>query len=119
MLISFCNLSCKQRHLRCGTYRFIPRDICPSCGSDDAIWEDASGDGVIYSLTTVHRGPTPAFRAHVPYVVALIDLAEGPRMMANIVGQGSAQAAIGDAVRVCFEERQGGAKIPQFRLVEG
>lgn len=103
----------------CNTPRFIPRHLCQECGSDRHDWRDASGSGVIHSLTTVHRGPTAAFRANTPYVVALIDLAEGPRMMTNIVGANADQAKIGDKVTVCFEERQDGAKIPQFQLVEG
>lgn len=103
----------------CKTHRFIPRLICPECGSDAVGWADASGRGTIHSLTTVHRGPTPAFRANTPYIVALIDLEEGPRMMANIIGDNANNAAIGDAVMVCFEEREGGAKVPQFQLAEG
>ena len=106
-----------QQCLDCRRHRFIPRHVCSACGSDAVEWVDASGEGIIHSLTTVHRGPTPAFRAHVPYIVALIDLAEGPRMMANIVGEGADEATIGDAVRVCFEERQGGGHVPQFECV--
>jgi len=107
-----------QQCTDCGTHRFIPRLLCPACGADAAEWTEASGSGQIHSLTTVHRGPTPAFRDHVPYVVALIDLIEGPRMMANIVGEGALEAAIGDAVRVCFEARADSARVPQFRLAE-
>lgn len=104
----------------CGTYRFFPSRLCPECGSDEQVWGPCSGRGTIYSLTTVHRAPTPAFRAGVPYVVALVELAEGPRVMANIVGEGRLEAAIGDAVEVCFEPRgKNGAKVPQFTLAGG
>lgn len=100
----------------CGTYRFFPSLLCPECGSDEQVWGPCSGRGTIYSVTTVHRAPSPAFRKIVPYVVALIDLEEGPRMMANIVGEGGDKAVIGDAVEVCFEARGTDAKVPQFKL---
>lgn len=100
----------------CGTYRFFPSHICPECGSDEQVWGPCSGRGTVYSLTIVHRAPSPAFRKNVPYVVALVDLEEGPRMMANIVGEGRMEASIGDAVEVCFEPRGAEAKVPQFTL---
>ena len=100
----------------CGTYRFFPSYLCPECGSDEQVWGPCSGRGVIYSVTTVHRAPSPTFRALAPYCVALIDLEEGPRMMANIVGDRRLEAAMGDPVEVCFEARGQDAKIPQFKL---
>ena len=100
----------------CGTYRFFPSHLCPGCGSDEQVWGPCSGRGTIFSVTTVHRAPSPAFRAIVPYVVALVELEEGPRMMTNIVGEGRLEAAIGDAVEVCFEPRGDEAKVPQFKL---
>jgi uncharacterized OB-fold protein len=63
----------------------------------------------------MHRAAIPVFATRVPYVVALIDLEEGPRMMANIVGDDALHTKIGDRVSVCFEERAGGSKLPQFR----
>jgi uncharacterized OB-fold protein len=50
----------------------------------------------------------------VPYVIALIELKEGPRMMTNIVGQDALETRIGDQVKVCFEARGPAAKVPQF-----
>ena len=73
------------------------------------------GGGRVHSHSIVHRAPSPAFRERVPYVVALVDLEEGPRMMANIVGDDALEVAIGDAVEVLFEERGEGRKLPQFR----
>ncbi|MEM8687973.1 MAG: Zn-ribbon domain-containing OB-fold protein [Pseudomonadota bacterium] len=101
----------------CGAYRFFPSFVCSNCGSDETVWGRCSGRGTIYSLTVVHRAPSPAFRAIVPYVVALIDLEEGPRMMANIVGDDRLDAAIGDLVEVCFEARGPEFKVPQFARV--
>lgn len=105
-----------QRCAGCGAHRFPPSRICPKCHDDDGAWVEVSGRGRIASFTVMRRAPTPAFAARVPYVLALIDLEEGPRMMANIVGEDALEAAIGDGVEVCFEARgPDGFKLPQFR----
>ena len=99
----------------CGALHFMPRHLCPHCWSEDLEWIDASGRGTVHSFTVIRRAPMESFAGRVPYVVALVDLEEGPRMMSNIVGDDALETRIGDAVRVCFEDRGGGAKIPQFR----
>ena len=68
----------------CGIYRFYPRPLCPDCASDQATWTEVSGQGSVHTFTIVHRAPNKEFQAITPYVIALIDLDEGPRMMANI-----------------------------------
>ena len=70
----------------------------------------------MHSFTVIHRAPSAAFAGQVPYVVALIDLAEGPRMLANIIGAAARDVAIGESVRVTFEARGDGA-LPQFERV--
>jgi uncharacterized OB-fold protein len=105
-----------QRCSDCGTLRFFPRYLCTECGSDDTGWVEATGRGTVHSFTVVHRAAFPEFQERTPYVVALIDLEEGPRMMSNIVGADSLEVEIGDAVTVEFEDRgDDGAKVPQFR----
>jgi uncharacterized OB-fold protein len=104
----------------CGTLRFFPRYLCTECGSDHTDWTEASGRGTVHSFTIVHRAAFPEFQAQTPYVVALIDLEEGPRMMTNIVGDDALDVAIGDEVTVEFEERGNeGAKVPQFKRTGG
>lgn len=104
----------------CGELRYFPRYLCTGCGSDDTTWVEVSGAGTVHSFTIVHRAAFPEFQAVTPYVVALVDLAEGPRMMTNIVGPDALEVDIEDAVEVCFEARGGdGAKVPQFRRVGG
>jgi uncharacterized protein len=98
----------------CGTRHFMARGQCPSCWSDQLDWVDCSGLGTIYSASVVRRAPTPDFAGIAPYVIALIDLDEGPRMFANVVGEGALEVDIGDRVRVTFEDRGDGALIPQF-----
>lgn len=105
--------SCKA----CGTRHFMPRLLCPECWSDQLEWVESPGLGTIYSFSMVHRAPTPEFGANAPYMIAMIDLDEGPRMFANIVGEDANEAAIGDRVHVRFEERGEGIKLPQFARV--
>ncbi len=102
----------------CGQRHFMPRGQCPACWSDDLEWIDCSGFGTVYSLSTVHRAPTPDFAGIAPYVVALIDLDEGPRMFANIVGAGARDASIGERVQVAFERRGESMALPQFRRMQ-
>lgn len=106
-----------RRCRACETLHFMPRHLCPNCWSDDLEWIEASGKGHIHSFTIIRRAADPAFVPICPYVVALIDLHEGPRMMANILGDNALDARIGAEVQVIFEDRGGEAKVPQFRLV--
>ena len=97
----------------------MPRKFCPHCWSDQLEWVDSKGHGTVHSFSIVHRAPTPVFAASTPYVIALIDLDEGPRMFANVVGDDALEVAIGDRVSVTFEERGGGAVVPQFTRARG
>jgi len=109
-----------RRCQACGQRHFMPRGQCPVCWSDELEWVDCTGFGTVYSMSIVHRAPTPDFAAIAPYVTALIDLEEGPRMFANVVGAGALESAIGDRVRVVFENRgDNGMRIPQFTRVDG
>lgn len=99
----------------CGHTFFMSRHQCPKCWSDDLAWKQASGRGTVHSFSVVRRASLATFAARTPYVLALIDLEEGPRMMTNIVGENAMETRIGDAVTVCFEECADGAKLPQFQ----
>ena len=104
-----------KRCKSCGKHHFPPRHLCPACWSDALEWTPSRGEGAVYSFTVMHRAPMPAFAKRVPYVVALIDLDDGPRMMANIIGDDALETQVGDRVLVCYEERGAGGKVPQFR----
>lgn len=106
---------CKE----CGTKHFMPRHLCPHCWSDQLEWVQSKGEGSVHSFSVVHRAPTPVFAEAAPYVIALIDLDEGPRMFANVVGESAFGVSIGSRVKVTFEERGNGAMLPQFTRVEG
>ena len=69
----------------CAELYFYPREACPNCLSSDLAWEPVSGKGRIYSYTVVHQPVHPGFRDEAPYVYAMIQLDEGPRMVSNLV----------------------------------
>ena len=70
----------------CDAPYFYPRDHCPRCLSSATRWIEASGRGRLYSFAIVHRAPSAIFEASVPYIVALVDLDEGPRVATNLLG---------------------------------
>jgi uncharacterized protein len=112
---------CQQGELRlqkcnaCQQVQFYPRIMCSHCQHQSLDWVVASGGGEIASFTVVRRGVSDAYPA--PYIVALIDLEEGPRMMSHIVGADPVSVAIGDAVLVEFEEWSDEITMPVFRVV--
>jgi len=88
----------------CGRHHFYPRELCPHCHSQDLEWVDVSGRGEVYSYTIVRKPAGPMFAADVPYVVAMIALDEGPRMLTNIVTDDVEAVRIGDRVRVSLDD---------------
>ena len=98
----------------CGCRQFYPRSICRQCTSEKLTWTKAELRGTVYTFTVQHRAPTPAFREDVPYVIALIDLEDGFRMMMNVINCDVEDVCVGMPVRVVFEERgEDNQKIPQ------
>jgi uncharacterized OB-fold protein len=70
----------------CGRVHHYPRVICPYCWSEDVTAEEASGRATLYTYSTVYMNDLPPFRDRLPYIAAVVDLAEGPRLMTTIVG---------------------------------
>ncbi len=105
-----------QRCLGCRQLQHYPRLLCRNCGSSEKDYVVASGTGFVYSYTVVHRGPTPAFAEEAPYVVALVELDEGVRLMTNIVDCTPDSVRIGQRVRVQFEEVNEVVALPKFVL---
>jgi uncharacterized OB-fold protein len=100
-----------QRCRACGRHVFYPRAVCPSCMACDLEWVEASGSGEVHSFTVVHRAP-PDHRDEVPYVVALVDLDEGVRMMTRLVDVAPAAVSVGMPVEVAM---RGEPRLPYFR----
>ncbi len=99
----------------CGTRRFYPRALCPACLSSDTEWIRASGRGTVYSFTVTHQNQAAGFRDQLPYVLAVVELAEGVRMMTNIVDCSPEQVRIGMPVEVVFEDVTPEVTLPKFR----
>jgi uncharacterized OB-fold protein len=91
-----------QECAACGHRQLYGRSLCVVCGGPVA-WVPASGRGVVYSFTIIRQHHARPFRDMLPYVVALVDLDEGPRVMTNVVGCDIADVAIGMRVRARFE----------------
>jgi uncharacterized OB-fold protein len=102
-----------QRCTACGRYQHPPRSFCTTCRAPVEPAE-VSGRGTVYSRTVIRQNLARPFRDLVPYVVAIVELDEGPRLMTNVVGCDPDAVGIGDRVRVRFERVSDDAAIPQF-----
>jgi uncharacterized OB-fold protein len=98
----------------CDSYQFYPRPFCLACNTSNVEWVQAKGGATIYSMTTVHVQIAP--QLNPPYVAAVIELDEGPRMLTNIEG-GSPR--IGDRVKLAWREREDAPPLPIWTPVDG
>ncbi len=106
-----------QRCPSCGHGQFYPRALCVACGADPE-WEEVSGRGTVHTFTVIRQQGLPAFRDETPYVVAMVDLEEGPRMMGNVTGCGVEEVRVGMAVRAYAIEAAPGIGIPMWEPAE-
>jgi uncharacterized OB-fold protein len=91
-----------------------PSPCCPRCRSGEVEWRASSGRGSIYSYTVVEHAAHPSFADALPYVVVLVKLEEGPRVIANLLDCEEASLRIGMPVRASFETQIGDVVLPQF-----
>jgi len=101
----------------CGKAHHYPRPFCPFCWSDDVTWEDASGRATLYTYSTVYVNDLPPFSERLPYVAAVVELDEGPRVMTNIVGCEPQALRVGMPVQVRFVELTPDITAPVFAPV--
>ena len=104
-----------QRCRDCGAIRHPPSPTCPMCRSLEWDTVSASGSGVVYSFVIPRHPVSEPFGSG--YVIALIDLAEGPRFVANVDATDLAEVTIGAPVQMYFQPIDDGYHLPQFRLV--
>jgi len=109
-----------QRCLACGRCQFYPRRHCASCFAPDPEWRPASGRGRLHTYTVIRKTPNAEFAVDCPYVLAIIELDEGPRITARIVGE-TDDIACGRRVRAVFTPTDftlagRGAVLPNFSL---
>lgn len=104
-----------QRCTACGTFFSYARPFCPVCWSEQVTWVHASGAATLYTWSVVHVNDLPAFKDLVPYVAAIVDLAEGPRMASMIVDCPHDQLRIGMPLTVGFFAASDEISLPAFR----
>jgi uncharacterized protein len=101
----------------CGVAIWYPRQLCPDCGCTSVTWTEASGLGSIYSFSVVRRS-AGSYQSVVPYVVAYVELQEGPRVVTNIIGCDPDHVYIGQTVRVVFCDTGERSALYRFEPVE-
>jgi uncharacterized OB-fold protein len=103
---------------RCGPF-FYPRILCPRCHRRDVTWIEASGRGTLYTFAIAYQAFHPEFRLPPPYVLALIELAEGPRLLSNLINVEPDAAAVqcGMPVEIVFERLTDEVTLPLFQPV--
>lgn len=106
-----------QQCANCGHLRYPVSTICPVCWSDTCAWTPLSGRGTVQSYIVFERAYHEAWAGQVPYVVALIELDEGPVLVSNVVGVEPVQVRVGQPVKVTFARRSQSAALPQFTPV--
>lgn len=104
-----------QRCASCERFWFPPSNRCQHCWSDDFAWTPVSGRGELYSFTVFHRAYAPELADQLPYVVAVIEVEEGPRLITNVVGCDPDEVHVGMSVEVVFEELADGIALHAFR----
>ena len=107
--------------LDCSAYIWTPRPSCFECGSENMQWQKLSGRGEVYSFTVIRqvvgRAASQAFEKDIPYVIAWIDLDEGPRMITNVIGCPVENVTLGMKVSVIFEQQSADIWLPKFMPV--
>ena len=104
-----------QKCRACGAVRYHPRALCPSCLGADTEYVRASGRGRVHTFTVTWQNQAPGFREELPYVMAYVELSEGPRVLTNVVGTPVGEIEIGMPVVVDFEDFDEGLALPKFR----
>lgn len=100
----------------CGQFHHPPRRYCPTCWSENVEWATASGNGTLYTYTIARREAHPRFKDAVPYVIAVIELAEGPRFLSNLVDSDIESLQIGLPVQIVYDDVTPEATLPKFKV---
>jgi uncharacterized OB-fold protein len=93
---------------------WFPREVCVRCLGNTLEWREVTGLGSVYAFLVEHRPNLPGVFGDSPYVVALVDLDEGVRLMSNVVGCPAETVVVGMPVQVTWEPLSDGRNLPQF-----
>lgn len=108
---------CFQRCTDCGAWRHLPRVLCGACGSAHWSWQPSSGRGRIFSWTVTHQPAHPAFGADAPFVVAVVEMDEGVRVVSGLRGIAPEALALDLPVRLELERVSDEIALPYFRAL--
>ncbi len=103
----------------CGTWLAPGAAICAECLSESVQWAKASGKGTLFTFALMHQRYHPGFDPEIPYNVAVVELAEGPRFGTNIVGVANKDLWVGMPVEVTFERASEKVSLPKFKPAAG
>jgi len=103
-----------QRCGSCGRWRHPPRYRCAACGSAEWSWDPSTGQGWVWSWTVTHQALHPSYTNDVPYAVMVVELAEGPRVVAGLRGLDPSLLALGMELSVGFEALGEDMALPVF-----
>ena len=108
-----------QRCVDCAKWVFYPRAVCPHCFGPRLDWRQVSGRAALHSFTIVHRAPTPELQAEAPYVVALVELEEGVRLMVRLtdVAPDPTALRIGTPLQLDYGDVTPDMTLPVFRVL--
>jgi len=102
----------------CGEVVFFPKELCSNCMSHNLEWLESRGKGKLYTFTVTYAGAPPAFTADGPYVLAIIEMDEGFRLMSNVVDCDFTKLSCNMPVEVVFDPVTPEITLPKFRPVE-
>ena len=104
-----------QKCTACGSLQHYPRPFCVNCLSSDLEWERVSGRATLFSFTIVRRAASPAFAPDLPYVLAIIELEEGPHMTGNVIGIPVDEVVVGMPLDLTVVPAGDGQSLPQWK----
>jgi hypothetical protein len=102
----------------CGNRQWYPRAVCTACGENPE-WQQTSGRGTVHTFTVIRQNYAKPFREELPYVVAMIELDEGPMLMGNVTDVDVETVHIGMPVEVYMIEAEEGLGVPFWRPASG
>jgi hypothetical protein len=100
----------------CREWVWYPRSFCPACLGRSLAWRSVSGKGSVYAISVHRRAISAEFKDRTPYAVALVELAEGVRILSGLVGPGATDAEVGAEVVLAWERIEDGRHLPYFAL---
>ena len=103
-----------QRCRACGNIWHPPLPVCPHCHGTDIGWEEVSGTGTVYTYTVVRHATHAALADHIPYVIAIVELTEGPRIVTGLTGIDPGDVRAGLPVLVRFAAVTDEVTLPYF-----